>query len=62
MAAPFLSRHAALVPEPRVAGSQGGLFTRTSGKLAFVWSPDAVNDAGGMRLRRFCRTTPPWPD
>ena len=26
MTAPFLSRHAALVPEPRVAGSQGGLF------------------------------------
>jgi 2-keto-3-deoxy-galactonokinase len=26
MTTPFLSRHAALVPEPRVAGSQGGLF------------------------------------
>jgi hypothetical protein len=87
------------------------LIPRTSGKLTFVWSPDAVNDAGrsddcavscratppwclspglpvrreaystdlrqtGLRLelgcserrgrdgwlRRFCRTTPPWPD
>jgi hypothetical protein len=26
MTAPLLSRHAALVPEPRVAGSHGGLF------------------------------------
>jgi hypothetical protein len=26
MTAPFLSRHAALLPGPRVAGSQGGLF------------------------------------
>jgi hypothetical protein len=46
MAAPFLSRHAALVlPGCRFAGR---IIPRTSGKLASVWSPDAVNDAGGM--------------
>ena len=26
----------------------GRFIPRTSGKLASVWSPDAVNDAGGM--------------
>jgi hypothetical protein len=26
MTAPFLSRHAALLPAPRIAGSQGGVF------------------------------------
>ena len=34
-----------LAPGCRFAGR---LIPRTSGKLAFVWSPDAVNDAGGM--------------
>ena len=35
----------ALAPGCRFAGR---LIPRPSGKLAFVWSPDAVNDAGGL--------------
>jgi hypothetical protein len=35
----------ALAPGCRFAGR---IIPRTSGKLANVWSPDAVNDAGGM--------------
>jgi len=34
-----------LPPHCRFAGR---LFVRTSGILALVWSPDAVNDAGGI--------------
>jgi len=34
-----------LAPGCRFAGR---IIPRTSGKLASVWSPDAVNDAGGM--------------
>jgi hypothetical protein len=34
----------ALAPGCRFAGR---LIPETSGKLALVWSPDAVNDAGG---------------